>query len=294
MVLPVGVERVKHQRVRPVLREHEARRTRPQFIALSGIQTFRWLDVSADDGLFLGESEDFFSGDDAGGHHLAREHGSRIDDLGEAPVNRAGARDRDPVNLGRREAGVKRGVVDGGHTHELRLVGPRLDGVGLAGDATHDKAVVQHAVLLRVNARHERRVIGPGNRGIRDGHCIRDDAFGGETAKIGQREGLVAPKIGGETVEGDEDDVAVFIGRQDVHGRGGGEERLGKAAEQRRFHASETSETRGADRSNARHGRFPRAPTERTRPRTVFTAYSLFLHLRFMGPGQEVEDESLP
>ena len=239
-----------------MLREHEARRTRPQFIALGGIQAFRWLDVGAGDGLFLGDSEDFFFGGDAGGHHLAREHGSRIDDLGEAPVNRAGARDRDPVNLGRSQAGVKRGVVDGGHTHELRLVGPRLDGVGLAGAAAHDKTVVEHAVLLRVNTRHERRVIGPSNRGIRDGHRIRDDALGGETAKMGQREGLVAPEIGGETVEGDQDDVAVFIGRQGVHGRGGGEgeERPSKAAEQRRFHASETSETRGADRSNARPG----------------------------------------
>jgi hypothetical protein len=40
---------------------------------------------------------------------------------------------------------------------------------------------------------------------------------------MGQRESLVAPEVGGKTVEGDQDDVTVFIGRQGVRGRGGGE-----------------------------------------------------------------------
>ena len=104
---------------------------------------------------------------------------------------------------------------------------------------TRHVTVVEDIVLFRVDAGDEGRVVGPRDRGIRDRHRIGDDAGGGEAAEIGQRDRLVAPKVGGKPVDREENDVAVSVRCEDGNRRQQGEDRRSemraKAAEEE-FH----------------------------------------------------------
>lgn len=137
---------------------------------------------------------------------------------------------------------MERGVVDRGREDESRAVDPWFDGIWFAGTASDHEAVIEHAVLPGTDPGNERRVVGPGDGGIDDGHRAGHGTPGGEPAQMGHRDRLVAPEIGGEAVDADEHDVAVRVG---------GEGRGPEEAEQR----GESESTQG-EAGGEEHGEF--------------------------------------
>ena len=207
----VGVERVKQQQVRLVLREDVDRGARPHVVEEGHALALR-PELHPRDVLRL---------HDSGGDHLLLDRAVRLRQFGKAPVDGLRAGDRDPVGLRRGEPCFMRDVIERGREDELRLVHPLLDLGRLVVALAHEQSVEEHAVLARVHAGDERGVIDPGDGRIAHRHRLRAGAFGGELAQVRHHERFIVPQPRREAIDADEDDVVVLVRGRRREGEGG-------------------------------------------------------------------------